>query len=588
MKDSEKKERLWSNTKERDDVRLPLPSEISDKKERRQKRGSFFAKIRRFFTSRQNAAFSFSLLFHVALALILLSIALTIDSDVGLLGNSIFSGFTPEIADVGFLDGEEDVNELEAAMKIESEFDKALEANPTKNFDSNDSSETLESVLAETTPTVEALNGAQSSPDASDASGGIPFYSSKGTTSGRAQAKRKKGVEGREGDVTDASEDAVERGLDWLARHQLPDGGWTFDLTALDSNDRAGSCDGCSNSESTSGGSEYRKSLFPNRTAATAIALLPFLGAGYVHTQESKYQKTIAAGLRYLEYRARSTENGVDFRDGFAQDGAAYIQALVVLTFCEAYELTSDSNLKGLAQGGVDFIQNSQLSKGGWRYYSPGDFDFHPNVDGDTSVLGWQMLALKSGISAGLSVRPSVAYQAGNFLDSVMSKDAKSYRYQPKTNEDVDKTKGTTAVGVLIREYLGWEPGFKRLDAGAEQLAEWLDDAESDWQKAKKGSKKKKNVPLVVDGRLVHNLYFSYYAALALHHYGGKLWQERFPKLRDFLVETQSRGGVAGLSCERGSWLFYDQYMNDGGRLLNTALAILILETPYRYLPMYK
>ena len=75
-----------------------------------------------------------------------------------------------------------------------------------------------------------------------------------------------------------------------------------------------------------------------------------------------------------------------------------------------------------------------------------------------------------------------------------------------------------------------------------------------------------------------------------MHHYGGSDWHRTFAKWRQFLIETQSRGIESGNlnGHENGSWLFYDQYMNDGGRLLNTALAILILETPYRYLPMYQ
>ena len=72
--------------------------------------------------------------------------------------------------------------------------------------------------------------------------------------------------------------------------------------------------------------------------------------------------------------------------------------------------------MKPLAQGGLKKIEDSQLNDGGWRYYSPGDLYFYSHVPGDTSTLGWQMLALKSGVSAGFSVRPSVAYRAGNFL----------------------------------------------------------------------------------------------------------------------------------------------------------------------------
>jgi len=78
-------------------------------------------------------------------------------------------------------------------------------------------------------------------------------------------------------------------------------------------------------------------------------------------------------------------------------------------------------------------------------------------------------------------------------------------------------------------------------------------------------------------------LYYAYYATLALHHYGGEHWEPWNSELREFLIRTQSRQG-----CESGSWYFQDRYCDVGGRLLNTALAVMILETPYRYMPLYR
>ena len=208
------------------------------------------------------------------------------------------------------------------------------------------------------------------------------------------------------------------------------------------------------------------------------------------------------------------------------------------------------------------------------------------------------MLALHSGVSAGFSLPASVAYRVGAFLDLVMDDNGRSYRYQPETKEDVSKRWGTTAVGVLMREYLGWTPSSNpqiknELDRGAEQIAQWIDLADSHWQSAKKsvqtGRLNNRKIAYIKDGKLIYNLYFAYYAALALRSYGGRYWEDGYPKLRELLISTQVRSSIISLDhCEEGSWLFYDQYMNDGGRLLNTALAVLILETPYRYLPMYR
>ncbi|MBP5622698.1 MAG: hypothetical protein J6X44_11865, partial [Thermoguttaceae bacterium] len=437
----------------------------------------FWQILLRVALSRQNFSATISILVHTIIVLILLSII--ISTKVGTLGNSTLFSFSSEASDdLSFVDSQGEALDNDVDLDVSPDL---LNSEVEQTLD-NEINEQLSHVFTEEThvdsgsPNLVDVDSSLSRAD--ELGSGIPFYSKKGSTDNRTPGGRSRGVPGRQGDVTKESEDAVERGLEWLARHQLPDGGWSFDLTEKDSNGREGVCGGqCSNSTSTSGGSVYRRGLHPSRTAATAIALLPFLGAGYTHTEPNKYQKTVAAGLRYLEYNAIvSDTNEVDFRAGFDQDGAAYVQALAVLTFCEAYEMTKDPNLKSLAQGGLEKIENSQLNDGGWRYYSPGDLGFHSNVSGDTSVLGWQMLALRSGVSAGFSVRPSVAYRAGNFLDLVMSKDSRVYRYQPESKEDKSETWGTTAVGVLIREYLGWEPGYSRLDAGIDQIASWIDD----------------------------------------------------------------------------------------------------------------
>lgn len=406
-------------------------------------------------------------------------------------------------------------------------------------------------------------------------------------TSGRNAAARRHGLPGREGDTTDASEAAVEAGLAWLAAHQLPDGGWAFDLTSPDDNGLDGECRGsCSNCYATSGAGQVRNGLYPGRMAATGIALLAFLGAGYDHRTPGLYRQTVEDGLRYVRYRARQTRCGLDLREEGERYGM-YTQAIVAVTICEAYELTGDPELKAQARDATVFIINSQRDDGGWRYEGAPDVNFFKHVPGDTSVAGWQMLALKSAMSAGFECPPEVFYKAGIFLDTVQSENNTLYRYQARTNEAVSKMWGTTAVGVLMREYLGWKRNRKEMKLATKRLAGWFDEMYANWKLAKKGATENRDgTQIVTEGRFRYNLYFAYYAAIALHHTGGSIWHRTYAKTRDFLIETQNQGEVN--PHEKGSWLFYDRYLNDGGRLLNTAICVLILETPYRYLPMYR
>ncbi len=66
-----------------------------------------------------------------------------------------------------------------------------------------------------------------------------------------------------------------------------------------------------------------------------------------------------------------------------------YSHGLATIALCEDYGMSSDKTVGEHAQKAINFIQAAQNTKtGGWRY--------HPGDEGDTSVVGWQLMALKS------------------------------------------------------------------------------------------------------------------------------------------------------------------------------------------------
>jgi hypothetical protein len=172
-------------------------------------------------------------------------------------------------------------------------------------------------------------------------------------------------------------------------------------------------------------------------------------------------------------------------------------------------------------------------------------------------------MALKSGKLGGLHVSQSVLYAAQDFLDSVALEGGRRYQYLPTGGWDTvrgeDSPKTCTSIGLLMRMYLGWKPGDPFLDDGMEQTAK---------DERRQGE---------------CHLYYTYYATLALHHYGGKHWDTWNKGIQELLIREQSHAGH-----EAGSWFFHDPYGDSGGRLLNTALGAMILETPYRVMPLYR
>ncbi len=234
-----------------------------------------------------------------------------------------------------------------------------------------------------------------------------------------------------------------------------------------------------------------------------------------------------------------------------------YSHGLATLVLCESLAMTRTDpggadaryrrqpELRQAAQRAIDFIVRHQHPDGGWRYV--------PGQKGDTSVVGWQAMALQSGKMAGLKVPKRTLDRTSHFLDLVM---ADTYGGEYGYLNNVSRP-GTSAIGVLSRMYLGWD----RTHAGVIAGAEYLDRV----------------------GPSSNNVYFNYYATQVMHHYGGPLWEKWHPLLRDHLVETQERDGHP-----TGSWYFDGDFGSIvGGRLYITAMSAMILEVYYRHMPIY-
>lgn len=296
---------------------------------------------------------------------------------------------------------------------------------------------------------------------------------------------------------------AVDAAHAWIASRQQADGRWTFE-------------------------SQQR----PNPEAATALALLAFMGRGHTHRQ-GPYQKQFAKGLDLLV--ARVADDG---GRKVATAGTMYTAGIVSLALCRAYELSRDEALAKPAQATLDFLADAQdPTGGGWRY--------QPRQPGDTSASGWQVAALATGLAAGLKVKPETLTAVAFFLDSVqVDADGTGYGYVNARNA----TPSCSAIGMVARLRTGWTPDDPRLGRGADALVRLGPSA---------------------------NLYTDYHISQLLHSLGGdrnKAWRAAVTRP---LLDGQSRDGD-----DRGSWLTGFEKTVFADRLYCTTLATLILETP--------
>lgn len=335
---------------------------------------------------------------------------------------------------------------------------------------------------------------------------------------------------------TKQSEDAVGRGLGWLARNQQSDGRWQlhkgYDNPGWDS---------------------YRTD-----TGATALSLLCFLGAGYTH-QEGKHKTVVSKGLTWLRQVQKPNGNLHDFEEQ-GRESAFFAHAQATIVLCEAYALTEDKQFVEPVRKALQFIYDSQNENGGWQ--------FQPGAVGDLSVTGWQFMALQSARMAGIEVHDDSLARANQFLSSVASQQGS--RYRAKVSDPLsDATPAMTAEGLLCRQYMGWQKDHPALQSGVAWL---LED---------------QNLPSWTEGR--RNVYYWYYATQVMHNMGGDAWERWNGVVRDQIVSNQVKAGKLG-----GSWHPSKpegdplEYGETAGRLYVTCMSILTLEVYYSHLPLYR
>jgi len=322
---------------------------------------------------------------------------------------------------------------------------------------------------------------------------------------------------------TTETEETVRLALKWLAAHQSEDGRWAvagFDV-------KCGQC---------GGQGEYGK----QDVAATGLAVLAFLGANHSHKAEGPYRETVARAIKWLTDQAR--ENG-DLRG----QGNMYDQGMGTMALAEACGMTRDPSLRLVVTRAAQFIAAAQNREtGGWRYF--------PGEEGDTSVFGWQVMALVSATRAGVPVPQEALKLSERWLERVGGGEHGGLcGYQGKT-----PTMAMAAEGMFSRQLLGRSPTDPMMVEAADYLRTHLPEASEP------------------------NMYYWYYGTLALFQHQGPAWEDWNRAMRKALLLRQEKSGT-----RNGSWPPAGQWGKQGGRVIETAMAALSLEVYYRYLPLY-
>jgi hypothetical protein len=333
--------------------------------------------------------------------------------------------------------------------------------------------------------------------------------------------------------ATQASEARVMAALKWLEANQSASGRWESRRLG------GGAGRGTDGQNRLGAGSQADAGI-------SGLALLAFLAAGHTHLQ-GPHQMTVRRGLEFL-LSAQDADGHLGSSINMYEK--MYCHAMATCALSEAYAMSGDERLQPAVQRAIEFtIKAQHRPSGGWRY--------NPGESGDTSQLGWQLMALKSAELGGIAIPQETRDGIQRFLKSVASGRAGGLaRYRPFPNQPVSRS--MTAEALACRQFLRISDAPATLDEASSYLLQ--------------------QVPGVGEA----NLYYWYYGTLALYQIQGEPWRRWNEAMQATLLTSQRVDGDLA-----GSWDPDPVWGGYGGRAYSTALSALCLEVYYRFLPLF-
>lgn len=331
-------------------------------------------------------------------------------------------------------------------------------------------------------------------------------------------------------------EQAIERGLTYLAMHQRPDGSF-----------------------------EARETGQPG---ITALCVMAFLSRGDAPGQ-GPHGEPLSRAIDFVLNCQR--EDGLlsyaEPESSHVHDGAShagnYNHAIAGLMLAEAYGMCSDSQNERIRQAigeALTFLRRQQLKpkrqpvdRGGVRYLRT-----RTTIDADLSVTSWQIMFMRSALNAGFEVPREYVDDALGFVKRCFDERRQTFVYG-HSPRDHQPTRGVAGGGIVCLSLSGEHDSEMARAAGR-----WI--LEQSFDRSNQGPGP------------YH--YGAYYCSQAMFQLGGQYWEEFYPRLSRALTRFQRSDG---------SWdIEQDFNGNAFGNCYTTALCVLALTPPYQLLPIYQ
>ena len=332
-------------------------------------------------------------------------------------------------------------------------------------------------------------------------------------------------------EITAESEQALQRGIQWLTSNQ-EEGNW---------------------------GS--------NDLGLVSMGALAYLSAGHMPGRGRHGN----AAQQALDYVVRNVKpSGLLNIAGRRRD--MYNHGLSAFVLGQAYGMSANARIGPVLDRSLKLIVQTQCQDGGWDYIA------RPQQQGhDLSLAVMQAKALRSAVDSGLEVPPEVIEAAirsvrEHYAPTGCSRDAPQQEQKKHDGQFTYKKDGDSgsvamsAAGVVcLQEFAQYDDW--RIAKGMKVVCQAIDD---------RTRSRSSTAPF--------DAYTLYYVGQALYQVGGKDWQRCYPKLRDALVACQIK--TPDDPSQNGKWAANGQVGDKPGDLYMTAAACFVLAMPNRYLPI--
>ncbi|MEM6505192.1 MAG: prenyltransferase/squalene oxidase repeat-containing protein [Planctomycetota bacterium] len=282
----------------------------------------------------------------------------------------------------------------------------------------------------------------------------------------------------------------------------------------------------------------------------TSLAGMAFIAGGNT-TSRGPYSDNVKKAVRYL--LAQANPNTGIIAAGTENGRTMYPHGFAMLFLASVYGMESNETvrdrMKSVIEKGIKLIGSAQSNLGGW-YYTPNSGD-------EGSVTVTQLQALRAAHNAGFVVPEDVIDRAIQYLEMCRTPEG-GIRYSFNSG---NSTRLPISAAALPCMYSTGDYESEMAEACLAYVFKMYCKDGNDRSFNKNGG---------------HTFYGHYYAAQAFYQAGDEYWDTYFPVARDQLIQLQGQGG-------EGAW------NGDGvGPVYGTALALTILQLPYKYLPIYQ